>query len=85
VLFALLTTLEKAWQHMEKAEISWFLTIWLFLPRLAFFWTWFGFFSQKMSGNPGPAFTNALAFAILDLLLCCMKMVCFFTSSLFNA
>jgi len=22
---------------MEKAEISWFLTIWLFLPRLAFF------------------------------------------------
>jgi len=36
---------------MEKAETSWFLTIWLFLPRLAFFdKVWL--FSQKMSGNP---------------------------------
>jgi len=52
VLFALLTTLEKAWQHMEKVEISWFLTIWLFFIPFGFFWTWFGFFSQKMSGNP---------------------------------
>jgi len=23
-----------------------------FLPGLAFFQTWFGFFSQEMSGNP---------------------------------
>jgi len=37
VLFALLTTLEKAWQHMEKAEISWFLTIWLFFTPFGFF------------------------------------------------
>jgi len=38
---------------MEKAKVSWFLTIWLFLLRLAFFtpfgffWTWFGFFFSK--------------------------------------
>jgi len=25
-----------------------------FFTPFGFFWTWFGFFSQKMSGNPAP-------------------------------
>jgi len=29
-----------------------YLTIWLFSSGLAFCQTWFGFFSQEMSGNP---------------------------------
>jgi len=32
---------------MEKAEISWFLTIWLFLPRLAFFGHGLAFFLKR--------------------------------------
>jgi len=40
---------------MEKGKISWFLTIWLFLPRLAFFLNidhGLAFFLKKMIGNP---------------------------------
>jgi len=43
---------------MEKAEISWFLTIWLFLPCLAFFtlfgffWAWFDFFFSNDVWQP---------------------------------
>jgi len=36
---------------MEKAQITWFLTIWIFYHVWLFSRHGFGFFSQKMSGN----------------------------------
>ena len=54
---------------------------------MAFFETRSGFFWWRQVGNHVencPAFTNAVAFTVLELLLCCMKMVCFFTSLFFK-